>query len=359
VREAAATSQEVPRWRRRRTSRSLVDAVRIGIFSAKRYDRESLSEVNASQAEDQRHELVFLETHLTQETAPIGAGYAAVCVFVNDRLDAEVLSALAAGETRLVALRCAGFNNVDLAAAARLGIAIVRVPAYSPYAVAEHTLALILMLNRKLHRAINRVREGNFSLDGLLGTELHGSTVGIVGTGRIGTTVARLLSGFGVTLLGADVSSNPECEALSVRYVPLDELLRTADVITLHCPLSPETRHLIDTRRLASMKADALLVNTSRGALIDTSAIVEALKSGRLRGLGIDVYEEEDRLFFEDHSADIVQDDTFARLLTFPNVIVTGHQAFFTGKALKDIARTTLENVTQFERGVPLVNRVS
>jgi D-lactate dehydrogenase len=258
-----------------------------------------------------------------------------------------------------VALRCAGFNNIDLEAARRLGLTVARVPAYSPYAVAEHTLALMLTLERKVHRAVNRVREGNFALEGLLGSELHGRTVGIVGTGRIGATVARVLSGFGVTLLATDVRTDPACEALGVRYVPLEELLAASDVVTLHCPLTPDTRHLIDGRRLALMRPRALLVNTSRGALIDTPAVIEALKGRRLRGVAIDVYEEEDQLFFEDHSTEILQDDTFARLLTFPNVVVTGHQAFFTENALHDIAATTLENVTLYERGAPLPNRVS
>jgi D-lactate dehydrogenase len=335
--------------------------MRIGVFSAKRYDRESLTEENARRAAagQPAHELVFLEPRLSAETAALGAGFPAVCVFVNDRVDARALATLSAGGTRLVLLRCAGFNNVDLEAAGRLGVAVARVPAYSPYAVAEHTLALVLALERKIHRAINRVRDGNFALDGLLGTELHGRTVGIVGTGRIGATVARVLSGFGVTLLATDVAPNAECVALGVRYVPMDELFRDADVVTLHCPLTPETRHLVDAARLETMRPGALLVNTSRGALIDTPAIIAALKSGHLGGLAIDVYEEEERLFFEDHSADVVQDDVFSRLLTFPNVIVTGHQAFFTREALRDIARTTLDSATQLERGETLVNRLA
>lgn len=334
--------------------------MKVGVFSTKRYDRQSLGEANARlrAAGQPGHELTFLEARLDRETAVLGAGFPAVCVFVNDRLDAQVLATLAAGQTRLVALRCAGFNNVDLEAARRSGLTVVRVPAYSPYAVAEHTVALILTLERKLHRAINRVRDGNFALDGLLGTELHGRTVGIVGTGRIGATVARVLSGFGVALLATDVTPNPECQALGVRYVPIDELLRAAHVVTLHCPLTPETRHLIDARRLGTMRSDALLVNTSRGALIDTPAIIAALKAGRLRGLAIDVYEEEDQLFFEDHSTDMVQDDVFARLLTFPNVVVTGHQAFFTDTALGEIARTTLDNIAAFESGGPPANRL-
>ena len=324
--------------------------MRIGVFSTKRYDRDSLTAANQVAG----HELEFLETRLTAETASIAARYPGICVFVNDRVDAAVLQTLAAGETRLIALRCAGFNNVDLEAARRLGIAVARVPAYSPYAVAEHTVGLILTLERKIHRAISRVREGNFALEGLLGTELHGSTVGIVGTGRIGETVARVLSGFGVTMLASDVRPNPACEALGARYVAVEDLLRASNVVTLHCPLTPETRHLLDARRLEMMRPDALVVNTSRGALIDTPAIIDALKAGRLRGLAIDVYEEEDRLFFEDHSADVMQDDTFARLLTLPNVIVTGHQAFFTRDALQAIAEVTLGNATHVESGRPL-----
>jgi len=330
--------------------------MQIGVFSSKRYDRESLTATNATAGSP--HQLSFLEAALTRETATIGARFPAVCVFVNDRVDAEVLATLAAGATRLLLLRCAGFNNVDVAAATRLGIAIARVPAYSPHAVAEHTVGLILALKRKLHRAFNRVREGNFALDGLLGSELHGGTVGIVGTGKIGATVAQVLSGFGVTLLATDVAPNPDCTALGVTYVVLEELLSRADVVTLHCPLTPETRHVIDARRLAMMRPHALVVNTSRGALIDTPAIIEALKSRRLGGLAIDVYEEEERLFFEDHSSDVVLDDVFSRLLTFPNVLVTGHQAFFTDVALGEIARTTLDNATAFERGERLANRV-
>jgi D-lactate dehydrogenase len=330
--------------------------MRVGVFSAKGYDRSSLGEANVRLGAP--HELVFLEARLVRETAPLAATFPAICAFVNDRLDATVLSILAAGGTRFVALRCAGFNNLDLEAARRLGVQVARVPAYSPHAVAEHTVGLILTLARKLHRAIARVREGNFALDGLLGTELHGRSVGIIGTGKIGSVLARALSGFGVVLLATDRQPNPECVAMGVRYLPLEELLRASDVVTLHCPLTPESRHMIDGPRLALMRPGALLINTSRGALIETSAVIDALKRGQLGGVAIDVYEEEEQLFFEDHSSDILQDDAFARLLTFPNVVVTGHQAFFTENALRDIARTTLENVTAFERGAPLVNAV-
>lgn len=327
----------------------MLAAMRVGVFSAKSYDREHLARVNRETGRG--HELVFLEPRLTPETAGLAAGFPAVCVFVNDHLDADVLARVAAGGTRLVALRCAGFNNVDLAAAKRLGVTVARVPAYSPHAVAEHTLGLMLTLIRKLHRAINRVRDGNFSLEGLLGFELHHRTIGVVGTGRIGETMVRLLSGFGATLLAYDPVTNPACVDLGARYVPLAELLSASDVVTLHCPLTSETRHLVGETALGRMKPGAILVNTGRGALVDAAAVIAALKDGRLGGLAIDVYEEEERLFFEDHSGEVLQDDVFARLLTFPNVIITGHEAFFTEEALTAIARTTLGNVSDFEAG--------
>jgi D-lactate dehydrogenase len=281
-----------------------------------------------------------------------------VCAFVNDRLDREVLGLLAAGGTRLVALRSAGFNHVDLAAAAELGLTVARVPAYSPHAVAEHAAGLILTLNRKFHRAYARVREANFSLNGLAGFDLCGRTVGIVGTGRIGAVLARIMHGFGCRLLAHDLAPNPECEALGARYVALDDLFREADIVSLHCPLTPATRHLVNGARLALMKHGAMLINTGRGALIDTPAVIAALKSGRLGHLGLDVYEEEEELFFEDRSMTVVQDDVFMRLLTFPNVVVTAHQGFFTEDALTAIARVTLANVTAFETGKGELHRV-
>ena len=331
--------------------------MRVGVFSSKRYDRDFLARTNIAMGSP--HELVFLDARLTAETADLAAGFPAICVFVNDRVDADVLARIAAGgpsggATRLVALRCAGFNNVDVAAARRLGVTIARVPAYSPHAVAEHTLGLMLTLIRKLHRATNRVHEGNFSLEGLLGFELHNHTVGVIGTGQIGETVVRLLSGFGARLLATDPNPNPACVALGAAYVPLPELLAEADVVTLHCPLTAGTRHIIDGAALGRMKRGAMLINTGRGALVDAPALVGALKDGQLGGLALDVYEEEERLFFEDHSGDVLQDDVFARLLTFPNVVITGHQAFFTEEALEAIARTTLGNVSDFEQGRPL-----
>lgn len=328
--------------------------MRIAVFNSKPYDREFLSAAVGKFS----HELLFLEPHLAPATAKLAEGYGCVCVFVNDRLDADVLQTLAAGGTKLIALRCAGFNNVDLAAAAALGMRVIRVPAYSPFSVAEHTVGLMLTLNRKFHKAYNRVREGNFSLEGLLGFDIHGRTVGIVGTGKIGECTARILAGFGCRLLAFDPYPNEAVKQLGADYVDLPRLLGESDVVTLHCPLTPESYHLIDEARLAMMKPGAMLINTGRGALVDAGAVVEALKSGRLGALGIDVYEEEAELFFEDHSGHAILDDVFSRLLTFPNVVVTGHQAFFTRDALASIASQTIAGVTAFETGKPLVNEV-
>ena len=319
--------------------------MRVAIYSTRPNDREFLTRANDAG----RHQLVFIEARLDATTVPAADGAQAVCVFVNDRLDAEVLQALHAGGVRLVALRCAGFNHVDLAAAAALGLAVGRVPEYSPHAVAEHTAALALTLNRKIHRAYNRVREGNFALDGLLGFDLHGRTVGLVGTGRIGTCFARIMAGFGCRVLATAPEVNPECTALGVAYVELAELLARSDIVSLHCPLTPQTRHLIDAAALTRMKRGAMLINTSRGAVVDTRAVIAALKSGQLGSLGLDVYEEEADLFFRDLSDEVLHDDLFARLLTFPNVVITGHQAFFTADALAAIAQTTLANLDSFE----------
>jgi D-lactate dehydrogenase len=319
--------------------------MRVVVYSTRAYDRDSLTAANTAG----RHDLVFIEAALDATTAAAATGGQAVCAFVNDRLDAPTLQALHAVGVRFVALRCAGFNHVDLAAAAALGMAIGHVPEYSPHAVAEHTAALVLTLNRKIHRAHNRVREGNFALEGLLGFDLHGRTVGVIGTGRIGAFFARIMSGFGCHVLARDLHPDAGCQALGVRYVELDELLAESDIISLHCPLTPQTRHLIDAGALARMKRGAMLINTGRGALIDTRAVIRALKSGHLGSLGLDVYEEEADLFFRDLSDEVIRDDVFARLLTFPNVVVTGHQAFFTADALAAIARTTLDNLEAFE----------
>ena len=322
--------------------------MRVAIFSTKSYDRRFLDDAN--RAAGAAHELTFLETRLDADTAELARGATAVCGFVNDRLDAPALERLASLGVRLVALRSAGFNNVDLGAAGKLGISVARVPAYSPHAVAEHAVALILTLNRKIHRAYARVREGNFALEGLLGFDFRGRTVGIVGTGRIGLQVARIMRGFGCRVVGHDPVRSPEFEALDGRYAPLGDLLAQSDVITLHCPLTPETRHLIDGAAVDRMKPGVMLINTSRGAVIDTRAVIAGLKDGRIGYLGLDVYEEEGDLFFENLSDQVIRDDVFARLLTFPNVVVTGHQGFFTVEALTAIAATTLENIGAFER---------
>ena len=323
--------------------------MRVAIFSAKKYDREFLSTANAS-----RHHLGFFEAHLNEETVGLATGFDAVCVFVNDHVNSAVIAKLRSLGVRLIALRCAGYNNVDLPAATKHGITVVRVPAYSPYAVAEHAIALMLALNRKVHRAYNRVREGNFALDGLVGFDMHGKTVGLIGTGQIGIVVAQILTGFGCPTLAFDPIQNPTCQSLGVRYVELNELLAQSDVISLHCPLTPENKHIINDAAIARMKNGVMLINTSRGALLDTVAIVGGLKSGKIGYLGLDVYEEEEEIFFEDRSGLILGDDVFARLLTFPNVIITGHQAFFTREALLNIAAKTIDNITRFENNQPL-----
>jgi len=329
--------------------------MKVAVFSAKTYDRKFLEAANT----DYGHELAFFEPSLNVNTAVLASAAPAVCVFVNDQLDEKALQALQEQGTRLIALRCAGYNNVNLKVAAQLGLTVVRVPAYSPYAVAEHTVGLILTLNRQIHRAYNRVREGNFALEGLLGFDLHGRTVGIIGTGKIGMIVMQILKGFGCHLLAYDVYPNPDCEALGAKYVELTELLGASDIISLHCPITPQTYHLIDSQALEQIKPGAMLINTSRGALIDTKAVIDALKSRKIGYLGLDVYEQESDLFFEDLSNEVIQDDLFERLLTFPNVIITGHQAFFTDNALHNIAQVTLSNITDFEQGHHCPNQVS
>jgi D-lactate dehydrogenase len=323
--------------------------MKVAVFSTKPYDRTFLAAANRQAA----HELVFFEPRLTSQTCPLAAGFPGVCAFVNDHLDARVLSMLSRQGTKLIALRCAGVNHVDLEVAKQLGLTVTRVPAYSPNAVAEHTLALILALDRKIYKAYNRVREGNFALDGLMGLELSGRTAGVVGTGKIGSIVARILRGFGCRVLASDVVPNPVLVEAGVQYVPLEELLAQSDIVTLHCPLQPETVHMINEESLARMKRGVMLINTSRGALLDTRAAIRALKSGKIGALGLDVYEEEGDLFFEDLSNRVIQDDVFSRMLTFPNVLITGHLAFFTEHAMTAIAEETLASITAFEQGQP------
>ncbi|MBS0500077.1 MAG: 2-hydroxyacid dehydrogenase [Proteobacteria bacterium] len=319
----------------------------VVVFSAKGYDRQFLDAAN----EQGVCRLHYFDVALSLETVGLAAGHPVVCVFVNDQVDAAVLEALAAKGTRLLALRCTGFNNVDLAAARAHGIRVVRVSTYSPYSVAEHAVALLLSLVRHIPRAWNRTRDGNFTLDGLLGFDLHGRTVAVVGTGRIGLEFARIMRGFGCTVLGHDSYQNPEFIAIGGRYVELDEALAQADVLSLHCPLTPETHHLVNTRRLAACKPGLILINSSRGGLVDTAAVIQALKSGHLGGVAIDVYEQEADVFYRDWSSRIMADDMLERLLSFHNVIVTGHQAFFTHEAMTTISRTTIHSIGQFARG--------
>jgi D-lactate dehydrogenase len=328
--------------------------MKVAVFNTKAYDRQFLEAANSPK----QHELVFFEPRINQDTAILAAGYPAVCVFVHDQVDANTLEILASRGTRLIALRCAGFNNVDLKVAHKLGITVVRVPAYSPYGVAEHAVGLILSLNRKIHRAYNRVREGNFSLDGLLGFNLNERTVGIIGTGKIGLILGQIMKGFGCRLLAYDVYHNPELEALGGKYVDLPELFANSDIISLHCPLTPETHHLINAEAIEMMKPGVMLINTSRGGLINTQAVIEGLKTSKIGSLGVDVYEQESELFFEDLSGEIIQDDIFQRLTTFPNVLITGHQAFFTEDALRNIAETTLNNISDFEQGRACPNEI-
>lgn len=329
--------------------------MRLAVFDTHPYERPFFEAANAAHG----HELTFFEPRLTAQTARLAVAYPGICSFVADLLDAETLALLAGAGVRLIALRSAGFNHVDLRAAESLGLVVVRVPEYSPHAVAEHAVGLVLALNRKIHRAYARVREWNFSLDGLVGFDLFGKTVGVVGLGRIGRAAARIFRGFGCDLLGFDVVPDPSFAAeVGLAYATLDEVNDQSDIITLHVPLTPETHHLIDARALSRMKPGVMLINTGRGALIDSRALIGALKTGQVGAAGLDVYEEEEGIFFENLSDRVLQDDVLARMLTFPNVIVTAHQGFLTREALTRIAQTTLANATAFERGEPLVNRV-
>lgn len=327
--------------------------MRVAVFSTKPYDREFLNQAN------QGLELSFFEPRLTVKTAALAAGHEAVCVFINDCVSAGAINDLAVGGTRIIATRSAGYNHIDLEAAQRLGLQVVRVPAYSPYAVAEHAVGLIMMLNRKLYKAYNRVRDDNFSLQGLLGFDLHGSTVGIVGTGKIGECFVRIMAGFGCRLLAYDPYPNPAVAALGASYVDLPELLSQSDVVSLHCPLLPSTYHLLDKESLQQLKRGAMVINTSRGGLIDTAAMIDAIKSGQVGYLGIDVYEQEGEIFFEDLSDTVIQDDDIQRLQSFPNVVITAHQGFFTRNALENIANTTIENIVKVSRGEQCENLVT
>ena len=329
--------------------------MKVALFSTQNFERPFFLQAN----KEFRHELLFHKEALHQETAPMATGFPAVCAFINDKLDAVTLSALVAGGTRLVALRSAGYNNVDLPAAEKLKITLMRVPAYAPAAIAEYAVALMLTLNRHIHQAYNRVREGNFDLNNLVGFNMSGKTVGIVGTGKIGTALAHIMKGFGCELLGYDVYHNPTCIELGLRYTDLPTLLAQSDIISIHCPLTPETKHLVNEQTIQLMKPGTMLINTARGAIVDASAVIEALKKkDRLSYFGMDVYEEEGPLLFSDLSSTIIQDDVFERLTTLPNVVVTGHQAFLTREALTQIADITLGNISDFEAGSPKAENI-
>lgn len=329
--------------------------MKIAFFSTKSYDVEYFERFNTTF----QHEFQFFETRLNEKTVNLIDNQDAICVFVNDDLNEKTIIALHKKGVKLIALRCAGFNNVDLNAAKAHGIKVVRVPAYSPYAVAEHAVALILTLNRKTHKAYNRVRDSNFSLEKLVGFDLHGKTIGVIGTGKIGAIFCQIMQGFGCRVLAFDPYPNAELIEKGVEYQALDDLLLAADIISLHCPLTPETHHIIDAKALEKMKKGAMLINTSRGALVDTTAVISALKYRHLGHLAIDVYEQEEALFFQDLSGEILDDEEISRLLTFPNVLITAHQSFFTHEALEQIATTTLQNVSDFEAAKPLMNAVN
>lgn len=331
------------------------DMPSIAFFDAKPYDREYFDRLN----EDFGFRITYFDSKLSSETAHISRGYDAVCIFVNDTIDAEVASILREGGVKLVALRCSGYNNVDIAAL-EPDVQVVRVPAYSPHAVAEYALALMLTLNRKTHRAFYRTRDNNFSLTGLVGFDMHGKTAGIIGTGKIGRITAELLRGFGMRVLAQDLYPNHEwAQAHGVEYVDQPTLYRESDMISLHCPLTPENLYMINKGTLSLMKPNVMIVNTGRGKLINSSDLLDALKNRTVAGAALDVYEEETEYFFEDHSTRIMEDDVLARLMTFPNVLVTSHQAFFTHEALENIADTTLGNVRLFFESGDMPNRVA
>lgn len=320
--------------------------MKVLVYDTHSYDQTFLNAANQGQ-----HQLDYTPAQLDLQTAALAQGYDAVCLFVNDIAGAEVLERLAAGGVRMIAQRSTGYNNIDLEAAKRLGITCMRVGYYSPYSVAEHAVALLMTLNRRIHRAFNRTREFNFRLAGLMGRDINDSTVGVVGTGKIGAIFAKIMQGFGCTVLAYDVRENPECVAMGVRYVPMDELLEQSDIVSLHVPLFPETHHLINRESLARMKQGAYLINTSRGGLVDADALIKAIESGHLAGVGLDVYEEEQGKFFRDLSDRPMNDETLARLISFPNVLVTGHQAYFTEEAVTTICETTINNLSDFAAG--------
>ncbi|TVQ15721.1 MAG: 2-hydroxyacid dehydrogenase [Bacteroidetes bacterium] len=326
---------------------------KIAVFSTQAYDKQFFEKANT------QHTFEYFENRLRPQTVNLAKGFDGVCVFVNDRINAETLQLLAEANIKLVALRCAGFNNVDLKEAKKQNIRILRVPAYSPEAVAEHALALIMTLARKTHKAYNRVRDGNFSLVNLNGFIIHGKTVGVVGTGQIGKAFCKIMNGMGANIIAYDKYPSEELKQLGVTYTSLEEVLKSSDIVSLHCPLTPETHHIINKNSLSLMKKEAMLVNTSRGKLVDTSAVIDALRDEKLGNLAIDVYEEEEKLFFRDLSETIIRDEQISRLMVFPNVLVTAHQGFFTKESMVQITQTTLKNIDDYMEGRKSENEVS
>lgn len=328
--------------------------MKVACFSTKSYDKEGFDRLLPEYA----HEFFYLEAKLDEKTVSLAEGFDAICSFVNDHLDETVLKKMAEMKIKNIVLRCAGYNQVDLKMASELGIRICRVPAYSPEAVAEHAVALLLTLSRKTHKAYNRVRENNFSLEGLTGFNINGKTVGVIGTGAIGSAFCRIMKGFGCKILAYDLYENNDLKNSGVTYVSLEDLLKQSTIISLHCPLTPETQHLINGKTLSMMPEGVVLINTSRGALIETKAVIRALKKRKVGYLGIDVYEQEEHIFFQNLSEEILMDEEIARLMTFPNVLITGHQAFLTREALAQISRVTLENLNELEKGGLLSNEI-
>ena len=328
--------------------------MRTAFFSTKSYDLDVFEKVNKSY----NHDITFFEARLRTRTANLTKGYDVICVFVNDRLDAECIDKLVENNTKLIALRCAGFNNVDIQYAKEKGIKIMRVPSYDPHAVAEHALALILTLNRKTHKAYNRIREGNFSLERLTGFTLQGKTIGVIGTGKIGEIFALTMKGLGCRVYAYDRNEKENLIETGIKYTSFEKVLMESDIVSLHCPLTSETKHIINKKALEIMKKGSMLINTSRGGLINTPDVINSLKENHLGYLGIDVYEQEEKLFFKDLSETIIQDDIIARLVSFPNVLITAHQAFFTFEALNEIASTTLQNITDFENDLSNGNEI-
>jgi D-lactate dehydrogenase len=326
--------------------------MKIAVFSTQKYDREFLSAVPTE------HKFVFFEAQLNTDTVNLTQGFDGVCIFVNDHADSEIITELKNNGIKVIALRCAGFNNVDVKAAEKAGIRVVRVPAYSPEAVAEHAVALIMTLNRKTHKAYLRIKENNFSLERLTGFNIYGKTVGVVGTGKIGKAFCKIMLGFGAKVIAYDKFEDDEAKKLGIKYVTFEEVLKNSDIISLHCPLTPETKYMIDWEAFANMKDGVMLINTSRGALINTKDAILALKRGKIGYLGIDVYEQEEHLFYKDLSENIIPDDTIARLMSFPNVMMTSHQGFFTKEALTEIAATTVGNIDCVAQGKPSPNEV-